>query len=136
MAKLIPNKYPLDLQSRKVVGVSIPFSAAAVFNVTYTTRDQIKSNLINYFLTDKGERVFNPFFGAGLRKKLFEQIDDEKQLAVFKIKIQEDLQKYFLGLKIEELSLTTFEDYNYFIINLKYSLDKFGIEDNVNITLN
>jgi hypothetical protein len=33
--------------------------AAGVFNNTYSTKDQVKSNLINLLLTDKGERVID-----------------------------------------------------------------------------
>jgi hypothetical protein len=35
-------------------------------NTTYTTQDAIKSNLINFILTGKRERIMNPGFGAGL----------------------------------------------------------------------
>ena len=42
---------PLDFQPRKEVGVSLPFSGKAVFNSTYHSKDAIKTNLINYFLT-------------------------------------------------------------------------------------
>ena len=75
MAQVIANKFPLDLNARKAIGVSIPFSAKAVFNSTYTTKDQIKSNLINYFLTNKGERIMQPNFGSNLRAFVFEQLD-------------------------------------------------------------
>ena len=50
MAIRIPNKNPLDLTMRKAIGVSIPFNAPAVFNSTYSTTDQIKSNIINDIL--------------------------------------------------------------------------------------
>ena len=43
---------PIDLQPRKAVGVSLPFSGKAVFNSTFQTKDAIKTNLINYFLTN------------------------------------------------------------------------------------
>ena len=38
---------PLDLQPRKAIGVSLPFSAPAVFKSTYQSKDAIKTNLIN-----------------------------------------------------------------------------------------
>ena len=44
---------PLDLQKNIVIGVSLPFNAKGVFNKTYSTKEQIKSNLINLLLTDK-----------------------------------------------------------------------------------
>ena len=65
---------PLDLQKNIVIGVSLPFNAKGVFNKTYSTKEQIKSNLINLLLTDKGERIMNPEFGADLRRSLFENM--------------------------------------------------------------
>lgn len=73
---------PLDLQKNIVIGVSIPFNAPGVFNKTYSTKDQIKSNLINLLLTDPGERIMNPFFGAGLKRVLFENINDTNSEAI------------------------------------------------------
>ena len=44
---------PLDLQPRKAIGVSLPFTGLGVFNSTFATKDAIKNNLINFFLTNK-----------------------------------------------------------------------------------
>ena len=63
MAYRVPNIVPIDLNPRKAVGVSIPFNGNAVFNSTYTTNNQIQSNLINFILTNKGERIQDPNFG-------------------------------------------------------------------------
>jgi phage baseplate assembly protein W len=65
---------PLDLQKRIAIGVSLPFNGPGVFNKTYTTKDQIKSNLINLLLTNKGERIMNPEFGSDIKKSLFDNI--------------------------------------------------------------
>ena len=58
MAYIIDKKFPLDQQKRKIIGFGFPLNAPAVFNPTYQTKDQIKANLINYILTNRGERVF------------------------------------------------------------------------------
>ena len=76
MAQIIQNKYPIDTEARKAVGFGFPLNGNAVFVPTYQTRDQIKANLVNYLLTNRGERVFNPNFGADLRNLLFENILD------------------------------------------------------------
>ena len=38
----------------------------------YISKDQVKANLINYILTNKGERLFDPTFGGDLRSLLFD----------------------------------------------------------------
>jgi len=69
---------PLDLQGNIAIGVSLPFNGpAGPFNSTYSTKDQIKSNLVNLLLTNKGERVFNPEFGCDLGRVLFEGINED-----------------------------------------------------------
>ena len=75
MAYRIPNKNPLDVNQRVGVGVSIPFNNPGVFNQTYTTRDQIKSNIINYVLTNPSERIFNAEFGFGLLRYIFNNLE-------------------------------------------------------------
>jgi phage baseplate assembly protein W len=68
---------PLDLQGNIAIGISLPFNGPVAFNSTYSTYDQIKSNLINLLLTNKGERVFNPEFGSDLRSALFEGLNED-----------------------------------------------------------
>ena len=64
---------PLDLQKNIAIGVSLPYNGpAGPFNSTYSTKDQVKSNLINLLLTVPGERIMNPDFGCRLREVLFE----------------------------------------------------------------
>ncbi len=71
---------PIDLQTDVAVGVSLPFSNPEVFTSTYTTREQLKSNMLNILLTEPGERIFKPKFGVGLRNYLFENFTDVETL--------------------------------------------------------
>ena len=85
------NIFPIDLQPRNAVGIAFPFSSFAVsgsatpFKLNYTTKDQIKSNLIVYFSTNKGERPLNPNYGGGLKNILFEQLTSNTANVVEKI---------------------------------------------------
>ena len=68
--------FPNDLKPSVGIGVNIPFNKPGVFTSNYQTKDAIKNNLINFFLTNTGERFMNPDFGGGLRDFIFEQISD------------------------------------------------------------
>lgn len=74
MAYRIENTGSLDYQL--AIGVSLPFNADGVFNPTYTSTEQIRANLINFILTNKGERPMNTNYGSNLRKYLFSEITD------------------------------------------------------------
>ena len=69
--------FPIDTKPGTGVGVAIPFNAPGVFRTTYTTQNAIKTNLIDFFLTEPGERYLNPTFGGGLRSFIFEQISND-----------------------------------------------------------
>ena len=55
---------PLDLNKNVAIGVAFPFNAEGVFFSTFTTAEQVKSNLLSVLLTEPGERVFQPNFGV------------------------------------------------------------------------
>ena len=67
MAYIVRNVDILDLQPSTGVGISLPFNGPTGINTTYTTKDAVKSNLLNFILTGKKERVMNPSFGSGVR---------------------------------------------------------------------
>jgi phage baseplate assembly protein W len=67
---------PRDLQRNTAIGVRLPFNAPGVFYSTFSTKDQLKFNLINLILTAQGERINNPNFGTTLKNQLFNQMTE------------------------------------------------------------
>ena len=63
--------FPIDFNKSAAVGVDIPFSAPGVFKSNYTTKEAIKNNLINFFLTNPGERPLNPYIWWRVKKFYF-----------------------------------------------------------------
>ena len=98
---------PIDLQPRRAVGVSLPFSGKAVFNSTFQTKDAIKTNLINYFLTNRGERYLNPDFGNQLQTLLFDNLTKDKVEQIDAL-IREDLRIFFP--KVQPVEVKTVGD--------------------------
>jgi phage baseplate assembly protein W len=134
MAQIIQNKYPIDLDARKAVGFGFPLNGNAVFVPTYQTRDQIKANLVNYILTNFGERVFNPGFGGNLRNLIFEGIIDST-LEEIQFRIQNSISIYFPQISVSQIQFDTQPDENTINFTLTYQIINFGITDSVNILL-
>lgn len=133
MAYRIPNINPIDVGSRVAIGVSLPFNANQVFTQTYTTQEQTKSNIINYILTDKGERIFDPTFGSNIRKSLFENIT-ENLLQDLEITLNEELSSYFLNVSFKNIKIIGNYDENSILIKIEYSIYNGPINE-INITL-
>ena len=119
---------PLDLQPRKAIGVKLPFSGKAVFNSTFISADAIKTNLINFFLTARGERYLNPDFGNGLQALLFDQLTEDKLREINSL-IKEDLKFYFPRVIATDMAIEGIPDRNTVQFVLKYKVDSTNIED-------
>jgi len=121
MAYGFKNISPLDLKPSTGIGVKLPFASPSVFSSVYTTKEQTKYNIINYLLTDKRERPFNPNFGAGLRSKLFEQISDNT-LSDIQNNLKIQLESNFPNIEVTELNISGDNNTASIIINLSYKL--------------
>ena len=108
---------PLDLDNNRAIGVVFPFDAEAVFHSSYTTKEQIKSNLINVLLTEPGERVMEPDFGVGLKLLLFEQNIDKDGI---KSKIQAQVNLYIPEIEVSEINVNFVPDDHVLFIQLTY----------------
>ena len=132
MAFDIKKINPLDTQPRKAIGVSLPFSGKAVFNSTYQTKDAIKANLINYILTGKGERYFNPTFGSGIRNLIFQNINRDN-LTDLEFLIRDALEKYFPKLEVLNLKIEGAPDSNLVSFTMNFRITDTQVEDEITI---
>jgi len=135
MAYIVRNVDILDLNPSTGVGISLPFNGPTGINTTYTTRDAIKSNLLNFILTGKKERVMNPSFGSGVRDLLFEPITEDITDQVESL-IFGGVEQYFPQVQIRSLTVDLTPDRNTITIYLNYSIINTNIEDELQINLN
>ena len=135
MAYNIRNINVLDLRKSTGIGVSLPFNNPAVFQTVYTTKDQIKYNLINFLLTDPRERIFNPIFGAGIRGRLFEQITDSTADDL-DLLIKSGVERYFPNVVITQLLFGGNPDDSTLTINLSYTINNTRESDNITLSIN
>jgi phage baseplate assembly protein W len=124
---------PLDLQKNIAIGVALPFNAPGVFRSTFTTKDQIKSNLVNLLLTSTGERIMNPTFGTFLKRFLFEGITDSN-LESLKDNLLNSISIYIPGITVTNIIITPNTDYNSidlyidYIVNISQSPDQVTVQ--------
>ena len=126
------QQFPNDTRPRVGIGVNIPFNEGGVFTPNYTTADSIKNNLINYFLTNPGERPGNPTFGGGLRAFIFEQIT-ENNVDFLKESLQTSIKDFFPQITVSNLEVKRQEDNNIITVSLNYSVNNTGINDTLEI---
>lgn len=113
---------PLDLQKNIAMGISLPFNGpAGPFNSTFSTKDQLKNNLINLLLTNKGERLFNPNFGCNLKTMLFEGLTDDFDEEV-KYLVSYNINQQIPEIQIIDITLNQNRNENSITINIKYKI--------------
>jgi len=134
MAYGIKQISPLDLKPSTGIGVALPFSEDNVFKSVYSTKEQLKYNILNYLLTDPRERPFNPTFGAGLRARLFEQID-QNTFDDMKQSMMTQLENQFPQIQVTKLDIIGNPDYNSININFSYKLLRSNENDTVILTI-
>jgi phage baseplate assembly protein W len=135
MAYNVININPLDLQPSKGVGIKVPFDGPTGLNITYTTKDAVKSNILNFFLTGRRERIMNPNMGAGIREQLFEQITNNTAGNLEDI-IRFGLSDYFPQIQLTNLSVTATPDQNLIQIYFSYSIKNTNMQDEITINFN
>jgi len=126
--------YPIDTKPGVAVGVNIPFNSPGVFSSSYTTQQAVKNNLINFFLTNKGERYLEPDFGGDLRRFVFEQISTNSADEI-DVYIRQQMAQNFPNLIVDELTILSSYESNDIIINMVYSIANTGINDQLQLEL-
>jgi len=149
MATQVTRINPLDLQGNIAIGVALPFgridtslpdpaisgsyiTGPGVFRSTYSTQEQIKSNLINLLLTNKGERVFNPEFGADLKKIIFEGVTEETSELIREL-ISSNVNIFMPEIAINNVDVVLNPDYNSINITVSYRIKLSNTPDQVTV---
>ena len=134
------NIFPIDEQPRNAVGIAYPFSNAfdqeqlatlnfnsssisgeVPFKLNYTTSDQLKSNIVTYFSTKKGERFLNPNYGSNVSNYLFEQITLDTVSNIEQL-IKDELALNFPQINLNSVEILQSPEENQIVVLLNYSV--------------
>mgnify|MGYP001161201181 CR=1 FL=1 len=124
------QQFPNDLRPSIGIGVNLPFSNGNGFTPNFTTAESIRYNLVNYFLTNPGERPGNPSFGGGLRRFIFSQIN-EGSLDFLREDVETKLSTQFPNVLVNKLEVLANPDNNEVTVQIYYSVENTNIEDEV-----
>ena len=115
----------LDLDPDVTIGLGLPMQHDDVngfFPGTLTTLSQTSSNIKNLLLTNKGERVGQPTFGADILLTLFEPMSDQLINSVEE-KVSEAIADWMPHVLVNKLVVEPDEtEVNQLNIELEFSL--------------
>jgi len=125
---------PQELGQARGMGSNVLFKKGTnVFNTTTTTKEQVKSNLINFILTNKGERLFDPTFGGNLRASIFEQDTAFDDIAAA---LEADIYAYVPNIIIKSIDVKKYSDENLVNIAINYSINNQPDNLAINVSTN
>jgi phage baseplate assembly protein W len=121
---------PQDIGQSRGIGINVLFNNGNnIFNTTTTTKEQVKSNLINFILTNKGERMFDPTFGGDLRASLFDLDSSFDNIAA---RLETEIYTYVPNIIIKNIIINKQSDQNLVNLILEYSINN----QNDNLVIN
>ena len=150
MARSVYQYRPINDEPDIALGISLPFGKAAigrpdelhyasgsragnsVFVQTYSTEEQVISNLKNLLLTQKGERVMQPKFGTGIRTVLFENDTSDLRNSLLTV-IQDDIAYWLPYIQVNDVIVTPSGDMHSLTIALHFRITTIGSEMVINI---
>jgi phage baseplate assembly protein W len=89
-------------------GINFPFRESYVgkyLDISDTTDEEVRSNLIHLLLTRKGYRYYLPDFGTRLYEYIFEPLDGPT-FSEIEGEIRDSVEKYMPGVLITNISIT------------------------------
>ena len=110
---------PLDTNNNIRIGLGFPLNSINMTSGTTNTKDQLKTNFLNLLLTVPGERINQPNYGIGLKRKLFENNLDESTLLE---DISNQTSFYMPEISLDSIKINQDVDEYKINISLKYSI--------------
>jgi uncharacterized protein len=127
MAVELGSKIVKDTQSYNdyAIGISLPIQITnTAFQQTFTTIEQVKSNIKNLLLTKRGERIMQPTFGSGLQEVLFEPNVNDFESKI-EDTINESLEQWLPYVTAEEIDIDasdSLRDSNRINVSVKFRI--------------
>lgn len=126
--KILNKLYPSDYyKEASTLAIKLPMNnpkfkgGSQLFNMSYTTEEQVVSNYVNLLLTKSGERFMQPDYGVGLLYYVFEQNVDVLKI-VLQTAIRDQTAIWMPYVNLIDVKIDTYDN-------------KLGDENSVNIQI-
>lgn len=106
------------MAQKTYINIDFPFQddpEGKFLRMSTEAKRAIKSDLIHLLLTNKGERLYLPDFGANLRQYIFEPNDQPSANAI-RLEISEAIKKFIPNLNVTQLTVTPSENDRYAVV--------------------
>ncbi len=150
MARPVYQYKPRNDDPDNGIGILLPFNKGArgrapqthytsgsltgngCFEMSYTTKDQVISNLKNLLLTAKGERLMQPNFGTSMRKIIFENNTPELRDMLYE-SINEDIKFWLPYVKLNAVDIVSSKDRHTLNVKLHFRIENIGANVVINV---
>ena len=105
------------------------------YHLIKNIRPNIKQNLKMLVLTSPGERVMDPNFGVGIKRFLFEMVDNEV-FSRIDSKIRDQVKIYLPYINIDRVRFQEFDEHpNSIKMSIQYSVPRLSLNDVLTVLL-
>ena len=111
------------------------------FKMNYLTKDVYSSDLLLLLLTEKGERYYEPEYGCGLLKFVFDPNDETTAVEIEK-QIKNTVAKYIPSLTIKSVDFKRIEDdpniksEHQLNVNIRFTYNDNTFSENAELNIN
>lgn len=106
------------MAQKPYINIQFPFQddpEGKFLKMNQDAKRAIKADLVHLLLTNKGERLYLPDFGANLRQYLFEPNDDVSANAI-RNEINQAIKTFIPNLNVTQLTVTKSENNEYAVV--------------------
>ena len=150
MKRPVYQYQPVNESPDEAIGILLPFNNSSIsrpanlhyasgsqsgkqlFAQSYTTEEQVISNLKNLLLTRKGERVMQPLFGTDIYKVLFENNTLDLRLSLKKT-LTKDIEYWLPYISINDINIISSADMHAITIMIQFTITSIGANLVINI---
>ena len=126
------NIHPLDLNANVAIGVVFPLMNEGTFEQSFTTKEQVKTNILSVLLTEPGERLFLPNFGVGLKGLLFENLTNTQ---IINDTIADQLDTHVPEIEVIDLDVQFNKNTHTLNVRLSYSIQFENQTDSIQVNI-